>query len=226
MPLNQEEQKLLEEHGWVMVCESPLEFERDAQFAGGIHTLYSEEEQREELQIIIDAKNREYHLTLTKKVDWDTYFIAQCFLVSMRSIDPSTKHGSVIVDKYNRILATGYNGPIRGINDSLVPLTRPEKYPFIPHAEENALLSLGVPILEDGKIYVTGKPCHKCLRMILQKGIRHIVYGPLGSKCVDEEDQKASNNMIKWTGAKIVEYTNIERLKEFLNEYMNRFTNF
>ena len=159
------------------------------------------------------------------KIDWDTYFMAQCFLVSMRSVDPSTKHGSVIVDKYNRILSTGYNGPIRGINDSKVPLTRPEKYPFLPHSEENALLSLGVPILEDGKIYVTGKPCHKCMRMILQKGIRHIIHGPTFSHCIDKEDAEASAFMIKETKAKITEYTDVDKLANFVTEYQNSMTN-
>ena len=156
---------------------------------------------------------------MVQKVNWDTYFMAQCFLISMRSIDPSTKHGSVIVDKYNRILSTGYNGPIRGMQDDKVPLTRPEKYPFLPHAEENALLSLSVPILEDGKIYITGRPCHKCLRMILQKGIRHITYGPLGSKCVDVEDQKASQVMIDHIKPTIIEYNKLTELKEFIDSF-------
>jgi dCMP deaminase len=162
---------------------------------------------------------------MVEKIDWDTYFIAQCFLISMRSIDPSTKHGCVIVDKYNRILATGYNGPIRGMDDTKVPLTRPEKYPFFPHAEENAILSMSIPILEDGKIYVTGRPCHKCMRMILQKGIRHIVYGPLGSKCVDDEDQRASDFMVQQLKPIVKEYTRLDDLKAFVNKFADRINN-
>ena len=157
-----------------------------------------------------------------KRVDWDTYFISQCFLVSMRSLDPSTQHGAIIVDEYNRILSTGYNSPIRGIDDTKVPLTRPEKYPYLPHAEENAILSLGESMLPKGKIYITGRPCHKCVRMILQKGIRTIVYGPLKSTCVDEEDRIATENMISWANASLVEYNTIDKLKTFIDDYRTR----
>lgn len=161
-----------------------------------------------------------------KKVDWDTYFMAQCFLVSMRSIDPSTKHGSVIVDEDNRILATGYNSPIAGVDDSLVPLTRPEKYPHLPHAEENALLSLNYAKLPHAKIYITGEPCHKCLRMILQKGIRHIVYGPQTSKMLDEAEIKACELMRNLTKPIYREYTDIDKLKQFIAEYRDRMETF
>lgn len=130
------------------------------------------------------------------KVDWHTYFITQCFLISMRSTD-STKHGAIIVDKENRVLSCGYNGHIVGIDDSIIPQTRPEKYPFKIHAEENAILFLNQPIQEGTTIYVTGRPCHKCVRMILQKGILNIIYGPQESVCVDPEDIKATDIMVK-----------------------------
>jgi len=62
MPLNKEEIEILIENGWLMVCESPLEFERDAQFSGGVHMLYSEEDQREELENI--RKSKEFYDTV------------------------------------------------------------------------------------------------------------------------------------------------------------------
>jgi len=165
-------------------------------------------------------------MTQNQKIDWDTYFIAQCFLVSMRSIDPSTKHGCVIVDEYNRILATGYNGPIAGVDDSTVPLTRPEKYPHLPHAEENALLSLNYAKLPHAKIYITGEPCHKCLRMILQKGIRHIVYGPQTSKMIDEQEKAACSLMIRQTNPIYREYTDLEKLRNFSLSVYDRISDF
>ena len=108
---------------------------------------------------------------------YTTYFLTLAALVSQRSIDPSTKCGALLVSRDRRILSTGYNGPIRGVDDGKVPLTRPEKYPHMLHAEENCILSYfgSAQDLEDATIYVTGRPCHKCLRMILQKGIRNIV---------------------------------------------------
>lgn len=160
------------------------------------------------------------------KVDWDTYFMTHCFLVSMRSIDPSTKHGCVIVDEYNRILATGYNGPLAGVDDSQVPLTRPEKYYYLPHAEENAILSLDGAKLPNAKLYVTGRPCHKCMRMILQKGIRHIIYGPQNSKMMDETETEIVNNMVNLTETLMVEYTDLENLREFSTDLEQRIRDF
>ena len=49
--------------------------------------------------------------------DWDTYFMALAFVVAQRSIDPNTKHGTVLVSKDKRILVTGYNGPIKNSMD-------------------------------------------------------------------------------------------------------------
>jgi dCMP deaminase len=159
----------------------------------------------------------------SERPNWDLYFIAQCFLISNRSPD-STKNGAIIVDKDNRVLSQGYNGHISGIDDSLIPNTRPEKYPFRIHAEENAILFLNQPIFEGTKIYVTGRPCHKCTRMILQKGIRTIIYGPQESVCVDGEDVKASQKMIDDCKAKVTIYNDIEAIKKEFNKLVNRMT--
>lgn len=130
--------------------------------------------------------------------DWDTFFISFCFLIAQRSIDESTLCGSCIVSKDKRILSSGYNGPISGSDDSSVPQHRPDKYAHFIHAEENALLSFyGSPRdLDEATIYVTNRPCSKCLRMILQKGIHRIVYARNTAKCVDEEDIRHQQVMI------------------------------
>ncbi len=112
------------------------------------------------------------------KINYDDYFLAMCYLVAMRSIDPSTKCGAVLVSKDHKVLSTGYNGPIRGADDSMIPLERPAKYAHLLHSEENCLLAYNGSNedLENATMYVTGAPCHKCLRMIIQKGVRNIVY--------------------------------------------------
>ena len=112
------------------------------------------------------------------KLNYDDYFIALAYVVAMRSPDPSTKCGAVLVSHEKRILSTGYNGPIKGVNDTLVPLDRPAKYGHLLHAEENCLLAYsgGNQELIGAIMYITGAPCHKCLRMIVQKGIMNIVY--------------------------------------------------
>ncbi len=126
-----------------------------------------------------------------KKPDWDRYFMAYALLASVRSPDPATKHGCVIVDpKSHRILSTGYNGYPAGCKDELMPKTRPDKYLVTPHAEDNAISGAarhGVKI-EGSTFYVTGRPCTPCFTKILQAGGREIVYGDVGSHCVGDKD--------------------------------------
>lgn len=127
------------------------------------------------------------------KVNYDDYFLSMCYLVAQRSIDPSTKCGAVLVSKDHRILSTGYNGPIKGSDDGRIPLSRPEKYPHLLHAEENCILAYNGSFqdLDGAVMYVTGQPCHKCLRMIIQKGIRNIVYTDGNQTVMQDTAEKA-----------------------------------
>ena len=59
--------------------------------------------------------------------DWNNYFLGIAKVVAQRSHDQHTKHGCVITDAVHRILGVGYNGFPKGMNDSKLPLTRPEK---------------------------------------------------------------------------------------------------
>lgn len=134
-----------------------------------------------------------------EKPDWTTFFLAEAFLTAQKSIDTSTAHGCVWVSNDNRILSKGYNGPLRGSDDEIIPMTRPDKYYLLLHSEENCILNYNGSSsdTENSIFFVTGRPCHKCLRMILQKGVCRIVHGPVGSQCVDEEDMRAQEMMLK-----------------------------
>jgi dCMP deaminase len=140
--------------------------------------------------------------------DWDSWFIALCFVISQKSIDPRTKHGAILVSKDHRILSIGYNGPIRNSLDTNIPINDEKKYPYLLHSEENCLLNYNgsQQDLDGATLYITGKFCHRCLRMILQKGIKNIVIGPVKSACKDEEDEKACENMLVGQKVKIREY--------------------
>ena len=119
----------------------------------------------------------------------------------MRSIDPSSKCGAVLVSKESKILSTGYNGPIKGADDEKIPLERPAKYAHMLHAEENCLLAYNGSNqdLEGASMYVTGAPCHKCLRMILQKGIRNIIITDGNRTAVqDAADRAACDLMLSY----------------------------
>jgi len=130
---------------------------------------------------------------------WDEYYLTIAYVVAQRSFDPSSKCGCVLVSRDGRVLSTGYNGPIKGSIDSKIPLTRPEKYCHMIHGEENALLAYSGSHqdIQDGTAYVTGRPCHRCLRMLLQKGILRIVYSSANvTMVVDQADIDAQEIMI------------------------------
>ena len=76
-----------------------------------------------------------------KKPNWDIYYLTIAFAAARRSIDPSTKHGCVIVSRDNRVLSLGYNGPIKGADDVNLSMERPQRYWTWIHAEENSLLA-------------------------------------------------------------------------------------
>jgi dCMP deaminase len=156
--------------------------------------------------------------------DWDTYFITMCFLVSQRSIDQHTKHGCVIVDKEHGVLSTGYNGPPRGSNDENIPLTRPEKYPYLIHAEENAILNAarnGIS-LKGSIFYVTGHPCEHCFRMIVGTGATKVIIGSLNSTCVDDKSLTIINTLNTKKGGEgvaveIVKHTDLNQIYDLIN---------
>lgn len=142
---------------------------------------------------------------MDNRISWDEYFLNIAEAVSLRSLDPSTKHGTVIVDNKNHIISTGYNGPIRGIDDSKIDWTRPNKYAEILHSEENSILHSRQD-LTGCTAYITGRPCHRCLRMMIQAGIKKIIYGDRSSKCIDEDDLRHSNKMVELSGIELIEY--------------------
>lgn len=128
---------------------------------------------------------------------WDDYFLDLCKVVSTRSKDPSTQHGAVIVDDQNKIVSTGYNGSARTIDDKDIDWSRPNKYAYIIHAEENSLWAAEKRNLEKCTIYVTGCPCSRCMLRIAHSGIKRVVYGDKSSVCVDKKDWEISLNIAK-----------------------------
>lgn len=122
--------------------------------------------------------------------DWDTYFLTLAMVASQRSIDPSTAHGAIIVDKNNKIVGCGYNGAPPDMAHEQIPLERPEKYEWMIHAEENAIFNRTIPSLEGCTIYVTGLPCHRCFARILANRISKCVYGPISYVCEQESRER------------------------------------
>ncbi len=106
---------------------------------------------------------------------WDEYFLAIADVVSRRSHDPETQVGAVVVDANRRIIATGYNGFPPGCDDAHLPNLRPDKYPFMVHAEMNAIASSRTD-LRAATFYVTSSPCLECAKAIITTGAREVVF--------------------------------------------------
>ena len=145
-------------------------------------------------------------------ISWDEYFMAIAKLSAMRSKDPSTQVGACIVGADNKILSIGYNGAPNGFDDDKFPWAREgnnleTKYPYVCHAEMNAILNYrgSRKDLEGAKIYVDLFPCNECAKIIIQSGIKKVVY--LSDKYADSENNIASRKLFDTCG---IEY---EKLK-------------
>ena len=124
-------------------------------------------------------------------ISWDEYFMGVALLAAMRSKDPSTQVGACIVDEDNRILSTGYNGFPSGCSDDEFPWGREGaylevKYPFVVHAELNAILN------------AQGKNLSGA---IIQSGIKEVVY--LSDKYATQDSTIASKKMFNAAGIKL-----------------------
>jgi len=96
--------------------------------------------------------------------------------VALLSKDPSTKVGAVIFDEKRRVISTGYNGFARGVEDSEDRLVdRDTKLKLTLHAEKNAIL-FATKALEGCTIVVTHPCCSQCAAMVVQAGIRHVLF--------------------------------------------------
>lgn len=118
---------------------------------------------------------------MRKPIEWDTLFLNLAYDMAEKSKDDSTQCGAVIVEAFTRnILSTGFNGPPPGIRDDLVPWNmRPEKYAYIIHAEENALLFAldkgGSTALRGSTVYTTHHPCAECCLRLIRSNVKRVV---------------------------------------------------
>lgn len=135
--------------------------------------------------------------------NWTDYFLGLAKVVSQRSHDVQTQHGCVITDEHHRILGLGYNGFPRDLPDHLLPNTRPEKYPWMIHAERNALSNCTIRP-ENGIAYVTGQCCNDCIMALWQEGVRQVYMTKNhGTHLFDNKQQEIFDNFIQLSGIEI-----------------------
>ena len=141
-------------------------------------------------------------------ISWDEYFMGVALLAAKRSKDPNTQVGACIVSPENIILSTGYNGFPIGCSDDEYPWDREgedTKYPYVVHAELNAILNANGKSLQGAKIYVALFPCNECAKAIIQSGIKEVIY--LSDKYADTPGTIASKRMLSSAGVK---FTNLD----------------
>ena len=117
---------------------------------------------------------------MSQRASWDEYFMRIAVEVSSRATCDRKHVGAVIV-RDKSILASGYNGSIRGLMhcDEEGHMMEDGHCVRTIHAEANAVIQAarnGVRI-EGATIYVTASPCWGCFKMIANAGITRIVFG-------------------------------------------------
>ena len=149
---------------------------------------------------------------MSKRIDyisWDEYFMGVAELSSKRSKDPTTQVGACIVGANNHILSLGYNGMPSGCDDNDMPWSRDgevlkTKYPFVCHAELNAILNNNGNKLYGSRIYTTLFPCNECAKAIIQSGIKSVIYKM--DKYASTDSVIAAKRMFDLAGVKYEQY--------------------
>jgi len=126
---------------------------------------------------------------ISERPDWDTYFLRIAQLVAQRSTCLRRQVGAVIV-RDNRLLATGYNGAPNNVAHCFqlpggclrearkIPSGQRQELCRGLHAEQNAILqaaAFGVS-LKGGDCYCTHQPCITCAKMLINAGIKRVVF--------------------------------------------------
>lgn len=142
-------------------------------------------------------------------INWDEYFMGIAILSAQRSKDPNSQVGACIVSQDNKILSIGYNGFPIGCNDDELSWEREgdfkdTKYPYVCHAELNAILNYTGTTLKKSKIYVALFPCNECAKAIIQSGIKDVIYKD--DKYKDTDVVKVSKKLFDMAGIKYHQY--------------------
>ena len=153
----------------------------------------------------------------TDYISWDEYFMGIAMLAAKRSKDPNTQVGACIVSQDNIIISTGYNGMPKGCSDDDFPWDRKgeneaaTKYPYVVHAELNAILNANGRDLRGSRIYVALFPCNECAKAIIQSGISEVIY--LSDKYNDTMLNLVSKRMLQAAGVKFTQmHTGLKEL--------------
>ncbi|KAJ8734306.1 hypothetical protein PYW07_014857 [Mythimna separata] len=141
-------------------------------------------------------------------IDWDTYFMATAFLARHRSKDPDYQVGACIINDDKKIVGTGYNGFPLGCSDDEFSWDKRTdesrgKHDYVCHAEMNAIIFRNTTDVKGCTMYVTLFPCNECAKIIIQSGIKKVIY--FSDEKNDKPEFKASKPMFIAAGVDIVQ---------------------
>lgn len=143
-----------------------------------------------------------------KILSWDQYFIALAKISGMRSKDPNTKVGAVLVNDANRVIGLGYNGMPKGNDDDFTWKRDGDKlnnkYAYVVHAEMNAILN-AIKYVENSRLYVSLFPCSNCAKFVVQAGVKEIVYED--DKYAETDDDKIAKQIFNKSNVKLRKIT-------------------
>ena len=145
---------------------------------------------------------------------WEEYFMGLAHLSGLRSKDPNTQVGAVIVDENNRVVSIGYHGFPSGVSDDEFPWGREggvldTKYAFVVHAELNAILNSQRSV-RGCSLYVSLFPCNECAKAIIQAGIKRIIFE--SDKYDGADTNIASKRMLRAAGVELVRISHTVKL--------------
>jgi dCMP deaminase len=141
------------------------------------------------------------------QVGVDLYALYRAKKISENSRDPSCKVGAVIVSPMNNIISKGFNRPPKGFDTEMTWEKNIGsldcKYLYVVHAEADAILN-SKHVVSGSTLYTTLSPCNECAKMIVETGIKEVVYL---NKLNDEISSRASERMFEYGNVKYRQFS-------------------
>ena len=150
----------------------------------------------------------------------DISFMLSALAFSKQSKDPSTQVGVCYV-KDGKLLSVGYNSTPNNWSDDVFPWGKDEnqgkentKYPYVIHAEVNGIVNYNGNIsdFKDSTAYVTLYPCFECAKLMVQIGVKKVVY--LSNKYKEKTDMKISRTIFNKCGIECISFDEINNTEE------------
>ncbi|XP_014224634.1 deoxycytidylate deaminase [Trichogramma pretiosum] len=158
----------------------------------------------------LSPKSRDTSTKRSDYLNWEDYFMAVAFLAAMRSKDPVTQVGACIVNEDKKIVGVGYNGMPVGCSDEEFSWSKntnngsDSKHLYVCHAELNAIVNKNSESIKNCTIYVGLFPCNECAKVIIQSGIKKVMY--LSDKHAYKVSTIAAKKMFDAAGVNYCQY--------------------